>query len=160
MKSILRPRPWPATCFWAPLLGLIANKRLLVVGDGILQYLPFAALPAPGATVGRRRFHPLMADNEIVTAPSASVLAMVRDETASRKPADKAIAIVADPVFSADDERIAPQRPGRGPVSPGQMAASFRRGSSAGSSAQEFVRLRFSREEAEQIARLAPAQAR
>ena len=64
-----------------PAARLIANKRLLVVGDGILQYLPFAALPAPGVTVGRRRFHPLIADHEIVTAPSASVLAMVRDES-------------------------------------------------------------------------------
>jgi hypothetical protein len=31
-----------------PAAELIRNKRLLIVGDGVLPYLPFAALPEPG----------------------------------------------------------------------------------------------------------------
>ncbi|HCA96544.1 MAG TPA: hypothetical protein DEP38_18550, partial [Cyanobacteria bacterium UBA9226] len=31
----------------APVANQIGNKRLLIVGDGVLQYIPFAALPIP-----------------------------------------------------------------------------------------------------------------
>ena len=125
------------------LLGPVAleieSKRLLIVGEGILQYLPFAALPEPGS--GERvRSAPLVAKHEIVTAPSASVLALLRQETAGRKPAQKTLAVFADPVFSSNDDRFGLQRSrsGRDPNGPG------------------FLRLRFSRYEAEEIARLAP----
>jgi CHAT domain-containing protein len=70
------------------------------------------------------------------------VLAVLRQETAGRKPAGKALAVLADPVFHADDARIAP---------PGQTAV--RSGSDPGM--QDFARLRFSRTEAEEITRLA-----
>ena len=52
----------------APVAGQLANKRLLIVSDGALQYVPFAALPAPGAS----SFEPLAVTNEIVSLPSAS----------------------------------------------------------------------------------------
>ena len=60
----------------------IAGKRILVVADGALQYLPFAALPIPG----RRRDAkvPMVVEHEIVSLPSASVLAVLRRETGSR----------------------------------------------------------------------------
>ena len=32
----------------APVANQLGNKRLLIVGDGVLQYVPFAALPIPG----------------------------------------------------------------------------------------------------------------
>ena len=66
-----------------PAAAHIGNKRLLIVGEGVLQYLPFGALPEPGTDT------PLMVSHEIVTAPSASVVAVLRQETASRKPAAK-----------------------------------------------------------------------
>ena len=53
---------------------------------------------------------PLIVKHEIITAPSASVVAVLRQETAGRKPAEKALAVLADPVFSADDARIAQQK--------------------------------------------------
>ena len=31
----------------SPVASVITNKRLLIVGDGVLQYLPFASLPSP-----------------------------------------------------------------------------------------------------------------
>src|SRR5262249_12160684 len=51
-----------------PVSSLIAKKRLLIVAEGALQYLPFAALPEPG------KRSPLIVEHEIVTAPSASVI--------------------------------------------------------------------------------------
>jgi CHAT domain-containing protein len=129
-----------------PAAAQMAGKRLLIVAEGVLQYLPFAALPEPGAQV------PLIVNHEVVTAPSASVLAVLRQETASREPARKALFIVADPVYSTGDPRVSQQ-----PVSAAaykQAGASVGIRSSVESSTDHFERLRFSRTEAEQIANL------
>jgi CHAT domain-containing protein len=86
------------------LLGKIGSelgkKRLLIVADGALQYIPFAALSLPGSD------HPLIVDHEIVNLPSASVLATLRRDTAQRAPADNSVAVLADPVFDASDPRV------------------------------------------------------
>ena len=67
----------------APVAARIANKRLLIIREGVLQYLPFGALPDPGTNT------PIIVNHEIVTAPSASVVAILRQETAGRNPAGK-----------------------------------------------------------------------
>jgi hypothetical protein len=80
----------------------LGNKRLLIVSDGALQYLPFSALPSPTSTSPT----PLLVEHEIVNLPSASTLAVLRQEFSGRKVAPKAIAVFADPVFSSDDDGI------------------------------------------------------
>jgi len=82
----------------APLLG---HKRLIVVPDGALQLVPFAALPLTGGVP-----EPLISQHEIVYLPSASVIGLQRHELANRKPAPHAVAIIANPVFGLDDERV------------------------------------------------------
>ncbi|MBI4904770.1 MAG: CHAT domain-containing protein [Acidobacteria bacterium] len=135
-----------------PVASRIQNKRLLIVGEGVLQYLPFAALPEPATQV------PLIVEHEITTAPSASVMAVLRQEAAGRKPPKGTLAVVADPVFSADDARIAVRRkPGLTVAAKGIAAGPVTRSAVAEAGVQEFARLRFSRSEAEEIARLAPA---
>jgi CHAT domain-containing protein/Flp pilus assembly protein TadD len=84
-----------------PVAPQLANKRLLIVGDGALNYLPFAALPQPGGNST-----PLIVQHEIVSLPSASTLAVLRHELMDRKPAAKLLAVIADPVFEKDDERV------------------------------------------------------
>lgn len=86
----------------APLLG---TKRLVVVADGALQVVSFAALPLPGATAQNQRR--LIDNHEIVYEPSASVLALQRSELADRKRAAHAVIILANPVFTSDDSRVA-----------------------------------------------------
>jgi CHAT domain-containing protein len=49
----------------------------------------------------------LIAKHEIVSLPSASVLALQRQELANRKPAPRGVAVVADPVFELKDQRVA-----------------------------------------------------
>ena len=93
------------------LLSQLKGKRLVIVSDGALQYLPFGALPLPllskaGNKTAETDSVPLAVENEIVSLPSASVLAVLRRETANRKQAAKSIAIFADPVFSENDERL------------------------------------------------------
>jgi len=102
----------------APVAAQLGNKRLLVVADGALQYVPFGALPEPvvggrWSVVGKKQnqppatsHQPLIAAHEIVSLPSASTLAVLRRELAGRKAAPKSIAVIADPVFEKTDARL------------------------------------------------------
>lgn len=134
-----------------PAAPRIQNRRLLIIGEGMLQYLPFGALPDPGVS----KQCPLIMNHEVVTSPSASVIAVLRQQYATRKVAPKAVAILADPVFSADDPRVTYQE-----KLPLQAAAKatpkHALRSASGLDGQDFVRLRFSRNEAEAIVKLAP----
>ena len=138
-----------------PTASMLGNKRLLIVAEGALQYVPFTALPDPQTPQTRMaKAEPLLAAHEIVTAPSASVLALIRADVSHRKPAEKVLAVLADPVFDSDDSRVA-QHEKTVPVNAASNAApseATRSGSESG--VQRFERLRFSRREAEQIALL------
>jgi CHAT domain-containing protein/tetratricopeptide (TPR) repeat protein len=86
-----------------PVADLLPGKRLLVVGDGALQTLPFAALPEPrAARDGRdgRDGEPLVAHHEIVSLPSVSVLGELRREVAGRRPAPRSLWVLAEPDFA------------------------------------------------------------
>ncbi|HET9530940.1 MAG TPA: CHAT domain-containing protein, partial [Blastocatellia bacterium] len=93
----------------APVAARLGNKRLVIVADGALQYIPFAMLPDPvvggrSAVVGKSQ--PLIVNHEVVSLPSASALAIQRTELAGRQPAPKMLAVIADPVFDRTDERF------------------------------------------------------
>ena len=142
-----------------PAAAQIGNKRLLIVGEGVLQYLPFAALPEPAPDgTAKANPSPLIAKHEIITVPSASVVAVLRRETAGRKQAPKTLAVLADPVFSADDARVAQQKNDTKAAAK-EMAPADALRSASDVGLQDFVRLRFSRSEADDIARMAPAEA-
>lgn len=93
----------------APLAAQLGrSKRLLVVSDGALSYVPFAALPDPAALKGRDGgIQPLVATYEIVNLPSASVLMAERRAAAGRKQPTQTLAVLADPVFEETDPRVA-----------------------------------------------------
>jgi CHAT domain-containing protein/Tfp pilus assembly protein PilF len=108
----------------APLASKLGGKRLAIVADGALQYIPFAMLPVPngnqqltpalssvpaGTSVGLPRgdnYRPLIVKHEIISLPSASTLAVQRRELAGRKLAPHNIALIADPVFDSNDVRV------------------------------------------------------
>lgn len=119
-----------------PLASRLRGKRLLIAADGLQQSIPFAALPSP---LGNHQ--PLLVENEIFSVPSLAVLAELRSRAARREPPARTLAIVADPVFDASDERLA------------KTAAAQARDENQ----EEFLpRLARSREEAKAIASLLP----
>jgi CHAT domain-containing protein/tetratricopeptide (TPR) repeat protein len=101
-----------------PVAAQLGNKRLIIVAEGELQYVPFGGLPAPTTAVSTARqaamnspdssdaSAPLILDHEVINLPSASVLALIRSETRQRQLAPKALAVLADPVFEKDDSRL------------------------------------------------------
>jgi CHAT domain-containing protein/Tfp pilus assembly protein PilF len=89
-----------------PIAAQIAGKqRILVVADGALLYIPFAALPDPESVVDPKQ-RPLIVDHEIVYLPSASVVAVLRQQAMGRKEPRMTIAVLADPVFDKEDARV------------------------------------------------------
>src|SRR6266498_2997060 len=176
---IVRPKRWTppdpqliaqAEALSRMLLGPVAPqlgaKRLVVVAPGALSYLPFAALPAPE---DKKRpagdYEPLIAKHEVVNIPSASVLSIIRRETAGRQQATKSVAVLADPVFEASDPRLASAKNGSAseetpaaPVADAELSELTRaiRTMNFSDARAGFTRLAFSRQEAEGIITLTP----
>jgi CHAT domain-containing protein/tetratricopeptide (TPR) repeat protein len=122
-----------------PVAGRLGERRLIVVADGELEYIPFGILPSPAAGGA-----PLLARHEIVNAFSASTLAAQR--RSAREPAPGAVAVLADPVFDPADPRVA-ARTGTG--APAVSATSAARSASG---AEQLLRLPWTRREARAIA--------
>ncbi|MBD2164611.1 tetratricopeptide repeat protein [Calothrix membranacea FACHB-236] len=139
----------------APVAQQLGQRRLVIVADGALQYIPFAALNTPSAKNGS--YEPLAVNHEIITLPSASTLAVLRQETAGRKPAPKALAVIADPIFSPKDERV---KRGTSPENSNQNLDLQQLSRSARESSIAFDRLPFTRQEADTILSLVPAKER
>ncbi|HVF87434.1 MAG TPA: CHAT domain-containing protein, partial [Pyrinomonadaceae bacterium] len=161
------------------LLGPIADllrrelkgRRLLIVASGALEYLPFAALPLPSNDNG---YQPLIADHEIVNLPSASVLSVMRRETAKRVHAPGVVAVMADPVFDTSDPRLMTavarkvgnqdvainvrstgETPSSASVAPNDSPLTR---AVRGMNRASLTRLPFSREEADAVAALVPSE--
>jgi CHAT domain-containing protein len=93
----------------APVAPLVANKRLLVVADGALNYVPFESFVTEAGGGGDYSTLPyLVRTNEVIYAPSASVVAAVRQQAASgvaSAASSRGLLLVADPIFDASDPR-------------------------------------------------------
>jgi len=91
-----------------PVQHTLGTKRLIIVADGALHYIPFQALTVSTDANDASRVAervPLFVNNEIVYEPSASTLALVVNEAPGRD-APKSVAVFAHPVFEADDPRV------------------------------------------------------
>jgi CHAT domain-containing protein len=94
-----------------PVAEKLGNRRLVVVADGALQYLPFDALQAHSAGPVDASPNFLLATNEVVMLPSASTLIAIRGQQNHKSSPGKLVAIIADPIFSASDDRFQSEVP-------------------------------------------------
>ena len=144
----------------------MAFKRIIIVADGPLQYVPFGALPVPGeandkAATSGQPLVPLIANYEVVYEPSVSVLALIRRDP--RRTGPQTVAVIADPVFSKQDERVQAGAKVDNPVNAvskedTQYLKIFRDDGDIGSAggSLRLLRLTNSRKEAETIVAVAP----
>lgn len=148
-----------------PVAAELGKKRLLIVSEGFLQYLPFGALPIPELAIDKNRVSnrtkignrnvPLVVEHEIISLPSASLLAALRHDSNRSTRAPKMLAALADPVFDPNDPRVR-RRSASDMITP-QLPPELER-SARDSGGLTFVRLRASRSEAETIVALARGQ--
>jgi CHAT domain-containing protein len=147
---------------FGPVAQQLGNKRLLIVADGALQYLPFEALPAP-ETVAVSGDKPLATNDpvpvaikhEVVYLPSASTLIALRHEAVRPIAAPKAVFVLADPVFDKGDPRVKTLDARADVASSASQLASLK---DAGGIS--FPRLPSTRQEAEAIVSLIPEDGR
>ena len=136
-----------------PIQEKIGNKRLAIIGDGALQYLPFAALPDPRAEANQ--YQPLLVNNEIVYLPSASTLQTIRNETQNRPTPPKTLAVLADPVFTPDDQRV--RQDSRSASNPTELPLAAQNVDRAARNARgDWSRLPGTRRESDTILKLVP----
>jgi len=120
---------------------LRGKRRIVVIPDGALSYLPFAILTdAAGAPLGR--------DHVIVQVPSLSALAALRARRRGAASPSAGLAIYADPVFRPDDPRV---RPGAAAGVSVALRSALR-----DVHLDELGRLPFTRDEAARISSLLP----
>jgi len=137
-----------------PALHRLGARRWVIVREGALDYVPFAALPIAN---GKGRAVPLIGEHEIIHLPSASALAELRRDPGERSRTQNLVAVLADPVFSARDPRVkrATGKALREQAASGPSGVALRsaewlpRG-------ENLERLLFTRREAEAISALAP----
>ena len=92
-----------------PVADQLGTRRLVVVTEGALQYISFAALPSPLAqtTGSNGSSKTVVVDtNEVVVLPSASTLIAIRGAQSRKSSPGKLVAIIADPVFTLTDDRV------------------------------------------------------
>jgi CHAT domain-containing protein len=120
----------------APVANKLGKKRLVIVADGALQNIPFAALADPDLTpqppslqgkgeeskplslqergLERGSYQPLLVNHEIVNLPSVTAIETQRKLLNNRKLSPKTLAVLADPIFTTEQatgkpEALAPE---------------------------------------------------
>ncbi len=141
---IAQPASQLSQIILAPEPEKLTKKSLLIVADGILNYIPFSALSLANNS--------LISQYELVNLPSVSSLSIIRQETQKRKPAPKALAILADPIFSTDDIRVNNPKP----LPANQNNLNFIALKRAVGDSNTLLRLPGTRQEAEAILSLIP----
>jgi CHAT domain-containing protein len=129
----------------------LGTRRLLIVSDGFLQYIPFEALPQPTGAE-----EPLLFSHEIVGLPSALSLSALRQEKERQAP--ETIAVLADPVFDKDDPRVSSLKtPGAASAGDGDVFLSRALRDLDGIGSVRVPRLPSTRREARAIEALLPS---
>jgi CHAT domain-containing protein len=154
----------------APVAAQLGNKRLMIVADDALHFVPFGALPVASGGPSRpnrqrRVTRPLIENHEIVNLPSASLLKVIRGEMAGRNRARKSLVALADPVFMKNDERVkrdskVPTSDGTAPVrgeDNGRQLVKAAQDTGIADVGLSIPRLPGTRQEAEQIIAMVPA---
>jgi CHAT domain-containing protein/tetratricopeptide (TPR) repeat protein len=147
-----------------PIAPRLRTRRVIVVADGVLEYIPFAALPWPEAgQTARIGYSPLVMNHEFEALPSASLMPLLRRERpeGSRRP--KTLLVLADPVFDRSDIRlrlaaaqVVREPASSNPDAPAPRSDLRRSSDQVGLRSRESVpRLPFSRTEAQSIVRFA-----
>jgi CHAT domain-containing protein len=101
----------PALCelsrmLLGPVAPHLGHRRLVVVPDGALAGISFAALPDPADSTACPAARPLADRHEIAYLPSAATLLAQRRRLAGRQPASGWVGVMADPIYAPPLTRL------------------------------------------------------
>jgi CHAT domain-containing protein/tetratricopeptide (TPR) repeat protein len=131
-----------------PAASALKARRILIVGEESLSFLPFAALPDPTAA----EYAPLIAHHELIHLSSATAALAARKRR--RREPERLLAVVADPVFDSQDRRL------KFPSSQAPVEADLVKATRAIGLTRDgggIPRLPFARQEADNISSMAPS---
>jgi CHAT domain-containing protein/Tfp pilus assembly protein PilF len=131
-----------------PAAADLDHKRLVIIPDGVLHFIPFAALNTPNRTT----YNPLITQHEVTNLPSASTIGILRSTVATKPRGPKKLAILADPIFRKDDDRLA----GKTIQANNQLDVAEQIARSRGGRDLDLNRLPFTATEAQGILKLVP----
>jgi CHAT domain-containing protein/tetratricopeptide (TPR) repeat protein len=143
-----------------PVADDLVDRRILVVTEGALQHISLEALPvpvgkiAPSESVSGKL---LIEQNEVVVLPSISTLIALRNSPQREHSPRKLVAIIADPVFDINDDRVKSDAVQRGVA----LAAGDQKPEQSPPGARQkrngtLARLNYASEEADAISSVAP----
>ncbi|WP_226589821.1 CHAT domain-containing protein, partial [Microseira wollei] len=136
------------------------NSPVFTVGFNRLKLLAWDLNPRWVADTNQSNsYTPLLVQNEIVTLPSISTVAIQRRQLQNRSPVAKTIAVIADPIFNLKDPRIAGNPPAQTPDTLSNLnlnRAARNLGLGEGGGGKIFDRLAYTRDEANKILALVP----
>lgn len=141
------------------------QSQLVIVPDGILHYIPFAALPSPDCipnNTANGPCDPLLLTHEISYVPSGSVgVLLANGSSAAGPPHPQKILMFVDPIYGTSDIRLqlspSQSRACKLAAAGNQGAHSGRAGSAAAPAGINLRRLLYSQKEADAVADLVPA---
>lgn len=87
-----------------PIANQLPSRRLIVVADRALNYIPFQVLPLPDK-------QPLIATREVVNAPSASILGQLLQEKRRRVAPENVVAAFGYPAFASNYAELKSSNP-------------------------------------------------
>ena len=140
-----------------PIAGQLRDRKLIFVTEGALHFVQFETLPVPQSQVAGTTESDslLIAKNEVVVIPSMTTLLAMRAARKRSASSGRVVAIIADPVFNHNDDRVGGQE--RSPaVVPAASASSSERGASENVLRDGPSRLVYASEEADAILGAAP----
>jgi len=86
-----------------PAAAMIVDKRLMIVADSTLNYIPFEVLLKSAEAGDFSSLGYLVKTNELIYAPSASVVGSIKQQRSQAT--GRSMLIIADPVFNSNDAR-------------------------------------------------------
>lgn len=85
----------------SPVAGQLNKSRIIVVADGVLNYIPFQSLPDPADNARL-----LVEKYEVINAASASILGALGKESATRPAPTNLLAAFGNPVFQSNYAQV------------------------------------------------------
>ena len=141
-----------------PAWSEIKDLQLVIVPDGQLHYVPFAALPMPTCdSSSPASCDPLLITHDVSYVASGTFAVLLRHQKVQSSTAERNVLVIADPVYNAQDVRLQLSGDSQGGCGRGQSADAGQPSRNTLSGTRSFRRLLYSQEELNALVKMLPS---